>query len=88
MLIKDYFKNQKQVTMAEDSLSPPEDILLGFPQDSVLDPLLFLIFINDLTFNVNLSSYLFADDTTLHCTGNDFKSVKSNFKLKLVNNLG
>ena len=83
MLIKDYFKNRKQVTIVEDSLSPPVEMHLGVPQGSVLGPLLFLIFINDLALNVDLTCYLFADDTTIYYTGNDLESVKSIFKLKL-----
>jgi hypothetical protein len=44
----------------------------GVPQDSVLEPLLILIYINHLTENVQGSKLvLFADDTNLLITGKD-----------------
>jgi hypothetical protein len=44
----------------------------GVTQDSVLEPLLFLLFINHLTENVHRSKLvLFADDTNLLITGKD-----------------
>ena len=40
-------------------------ILNGVPQGSVLDPLLFLVYINDLPDNINSKMKLFADDSSL-----------------------
>ena len=46
----------------------PERILAGVPQGFVLGPLLFLIYVNDITESLLSVARLFADDTSLACT--------------------
>ena len=53
---------------ADGSLSGWRTILSGVPRGSVLGPLLFLIFINDLNLNIFGSVFKFADDTKIIST--------------------
>ena len=61
-----YLSSRKQSVVLDGICSPLLDITCGVPQGSILGPLLFLIYINDMHNAVKFSSvYHFADDTNL-----------------------
>ena len=68
---KSYLKNRYQSVVIEGMKSNPLLMKYGVPQGSVLGPLLFLIYINDLQFNSKFSHTLFADDTCLFMSHKD-----------------
>jgi hypothetical protein len=56
--------HRKQFTYVNGEKSRLCDILFGVPQGSILDPLLFICYVNDIPGATALLSLLYADDTT------------------------
>ena len=80
-LIRDYLTNRSQCMKANNHISSELPLTTGVPQGSVLGPLLFIAFINDL---MNLENcYLFADDCLLLTSG----SSPHNCKVEMENKL-
>lgn len=67
-LIKSYLADRVQSVYFNNTFSNFKSVQNGVPQGSILGPLLFIIYINDLSFNMNtesLNCYLYADDVCL-----------------------
>ena len=66
--LADFLSCRSQRVALNGVLSSPLPVQAGVPQGSVLDPVLFLVFINDLSDSLENPLYHFADDSTLCST--------------------
>ena len=64
-LLYDFLKNKKQRVLLNGQISGWSDVKAGVPQGLILGPLLFLLYINDLSERLSSNAKLFADDTSL-----------------------
>ena len=70
--IQNYLSNRKQKCSVNGMTSEERDIICGVPQGSILGPLLFLLYVNDLGINLLHSNVLlYADDTVLFANHKD-----------------
>ena len=87
-LLEDFLKERKQRVVLNGQVSTWKNINAGVPQGSILGPLLFLIYINDLTEGLTTNVKLFADDTSLFSVVHDTQTSANdlNKDLKIINN--
>lgn len=64
--ICDFLSNRKQRVVVNGAQSSVADVTSGIPQGSVVGPLLFVVYINDLPQNIKNDVRMFADDTKLY----------------------
>ena len=81
-----YLLGRKQKVVINNIESRMENVLCGVPQGSILGPLLFLMFINDLPlYTKNVATDLYADDTTLYMVGETQEYIEQNLQMALQN---
>ena len=89
-LIKSYLYNKKQSVRYNDKVSPLITVYdVGLPQGSILGPLLFMLYINDISnlfinYSIDTKLILYADDTSI--TINNANNSKINENLKILSN--
>jgi retron-type reverse transcriptase len=80
-----YLSNRHQFVTVNGIDSDEEQIQYGVPQGSILGPLLFIIYINDLPCISNLDKFiLYADDANIIVTGNTIEEVNMKVAQSLV----
>lgn len=83
-LFRSYLTNRKQYVLLDDDASDYGYITTGVPQGSILGPLLFLIYINDIVKCTSLFNVIsYADDTTLTSTINQFGGSTPNLSTRI-----
>ena len=82
-MLSSYLKSRKQFIKAGDIESSILLVLCGVPQGSVLGPLLFIIYINDIVTCSELSTLLFADDAVLTASHDSLKHLQRKFNTEI-----
>ena len=84
--IKEFLTDRKQQVIIDNKFSTPSTVLSGVPQGSVLGPLLFQLFINDLPNGIESLVKLYADDVLImrSITTSDDHQILQNDLIKLT----
>ena len=85
-LMRSYLLDRTQEVRIGKLSSEKRTILAGVPQGSVLGPLLFILFINDLPLHIEHSDIdIFADDATLHNSSNEIHNINNGLQVDVNN---
>lgn len=74
--LSNYLCNRKQCVVLNASSSDTKSVLAGVPQGSVLGPLLFLIYVNDISEQLLSLIRLFADDSSLFVSASNIQDIE------------
>ncbi len=85
--LKSYLQTREQCVQFKGKISDTKPVTHGVPQGSILGPLLFIVFMNDLPLHVDSSLDMYADDSTLGASGKTIEDseVKLNSDMVKVN---
>ena len=70
-ILGSYLTDRKQIVVVDGKKSDILDVKAGIPQGSRLGPLIFIIYMNHITDNIQSDILIFADDTSLFASGSD-----------------
>ena len=80
---KSYLTNRYFILNVGKDFSSSGKLSCGVPQGSILGPLLFLLYVNDMPLAVKSDLLLYADDTCLMYTGKDIKTIEEQLNTDL-----
>ena len=84
--VRSYLSNRKQFVTVNGVKSKTMTIECGVPQGSILGPLLFLVYINDLaTISTSMEMIMFADDSNFFATGENIEELTEKINLEINN---
>ena len=75
---KSYLNNITFCVNIGNEYSYPGELKCGVPQGSILGPLIFLIYVNDMPQSIDCDLFLYADDTCLGFTDKNIKTIENN----------
>lgn len=83
---KSFLHNRSQVTVFNDTQSDKENISIGVAQGSILGPLLFIVYINDLPNQLeHCKISMYADDTVLFFSSKSTFDIESKLNSDIIN---
>ena len=79
-----YLSDRQQIVDVNGILSNAKDVTCGVPQGSILGPLLFLIYVNDMPGAVKCKLLLYADDSALMVSGRKVTEIETTLTVELT----